>query len=246
MTSTRRPTVGMVYPGHAAEDEYPAAARTLDVHLPVAHVYGTDLHAVPELLDLGSPERLAGGAEQLARHRPDAVMWACTSGSFVYGRDGAREQAAALARVTGVPTSSTGLAFVAALEALGASRVAVAATYPQDVAELFGGFLTAAGVEVVSLSGAGIVTAAEVGTLPPEEVVDLAVHHDHPRAEVLLVPDTAMRTLHVLPALESRLGRPVLTANQVTIWYGLLLAGARPHAPTLGTLFARKQDHAHQ
>lgn len=238
--TTTRPTVGMVYPGHAAEDEYPAAARTLGVHLPVAHVYGTDLHAVAELLDLGSPDRLAGGAEQLAAHGPQAVMWACTSGSFVYGPEGARDQIAELARRTGVPTSSTSLAFVAGLESLGSARVAVAASYPRVVADLFGEFLAAAGVEVVSLTGAGIDTAAEVGTLGPDEVAELAVRHDHPRAEVLLVPDTAMRTLDVLPRLEARLGKPVLTANQVTIWYGLRLAGARPHAPTLGTLFARK------
>ena len=60
----------------------------LGARLPVAHIYGTDLHAVPELLDLGSPEKLRGGAALLAQHRPDAVVWACTSGSFVYGPAG--------------------------------------------------------------------------------------------------------------------------------------------------------------
>ena len=86
--ATTTPTVGMIYPGHAAEDEYPAAAEALGAKLPVAHIYGTDLHAVPELLDLGSPVRLREGAAALAAHRPQAVMWACTSGSFVYGHDG--------------------------------------------------------------------------------------------------------------------------------------------------------------
>ncbi|PYG02186.1 Maleate cis-trans isomerase [Georgenia satyanarayanai] len=239
-------TVGIIYPGHAAEDEYAAAAGPLGVRLPVAHVYGTDLHAVPELLDLGAPQRLAGGAAALAAHRPQSVMWACTSGSFVFGHDGARQQVTELARVTGVPTSSTSIAFVAALAALGVTRVAVAASYPDDVAACFVEYLASAGVEVVATGSAGILSAAEVGLLRPAEVRDLATAHDHPDAAALLVPDTAMRTLSVLPELEAQLGKPVLTANQVTIWQGLRLAGATPSRPDLGTLFTRRQDHAPQ
>ena len=78
------------------------------------------------------------------------------------------------------------------------------------------------------------------------DVRRLAAGADHPHAQAVLVPDTAMHTLGVLPDLEERLGKPVLTANQVTIWQGPRLAGARPHAPALGTLFSRRQDDDHQ
>lgn len=236
------PTIGMIYPDHAAEDEYPTAATLLGVELPVTHIYGTDLHAVPELLDLGSPERLAEGAAQLARHSPDVVMWACTSGSFVYGPKGAQRQIDELASAAGVPASSTSAAFAAALAHLGVARVAIAASYPQDVADLFVEYLGAAGVEVVAMGSSGIDTAAEVGTLTPEQVVDLAVANDHPDAEALLVPDTAMHTLGVIPVLEKRLGKPVLTANQVTIWQGLRLAGDSPSSGTLGALFQAQEE----
>lgn len=238
------PTIGMIYPDHAAEDEYPVAAALLGVGLPVAHVYGTDLHAVPELLDLGSPEKLAGGVAQLEEHDPDAVMWACTSGSFVYGPKGAKDQVAALARVAAVPASSTSEAFVSALAHLRVTRVAVAASYPRDVAALFVHYLAAAGTEVVAMGSAGIDTAAEVGTLTAEQVLELAVANDHPDAEALLVPDTAMHTLAVVPELEARLGKPVITANQVTIWQGLRLADVTPSSPRLGALFHPRQDHA--
>lgn len=235
-------TIGMIYPDHAAEDEYPTAARLLGVDLPVVHIYGTDLHAVPELLDLGSPERLADGAAQLAPHSPDAVMWACTSGSFVYGPEGAQHQIDQLASAAGVPASSTSAAFAAALTHLGVTRVTIAASYPQDVADLFVDYLAAAGTEVVAMGSSGIDTAAEVGTLAPEQVITLALSHDDPGAQALLVPDTAMHTLSVVPALEERLGKPVLTANQVTIWQGLRLARLTPSSPPLGTLFHPK-DH---
>ncbi|WP_280461155.1 maleate cis-trans isomerase family protein [Nocardia carnea] len=234
------PTIGFIYPDHAAEDDYPRAEALLDARLPVAHIYGTDLHAVPELLDLGSPAKLRDGAARLAAHRPDAVVWACTSGSFVYGPDGAREQVRGLAEAAGVPASSTSLAFVAAARALGIRRVAVAASYPAEVAGLFADFLADAGITVAAFASAGIETAAEVGTLTPEQVLALAQANDHPEAEALLIPDTAMHTLEVLPCLEAALGKPVLTANQVTIWEGLRLAGAPRIVPALGALFAER------
>ncbi|MFC4128812.1 maleate cis-trans isomerase family protein [Nocardia rhizosphaerae] len=236
-------TVGFIYPDHAAEDDYPRAAAVLDAELPVAHIYGTDLHAIPELRDLGSPEKLRGGAELLAARAPAAVVWACTSGSFVYGPAGARDQVERLAAAAGVPASSTSFAFVAAARSLGIEQVAVAASYPDEVALLFVEFLADAGIEVVSMTSAGIDTAAEVGTLGPEAVLALAVANDHPRAQALLIPDTAMHTLEVLPKLEAALGKPVLTANQVTIWEGLRLAGVDPVAAGLGRLFAEGRAH---
>jgi maleate cis-trans isomerase len=233
------PTVGFIYPDHAAEDDYPFAERLLGyrVALPVEHIYGTDLHAVPELLDLGSEKRLAEGAALLAKHEPDAVVWACTSGSFVYRWGGAHEQVEKLARAAGKPASSTSFAFVRAAEKLGLKRVAVAASYPDDVARLFVEFLANGGIEIVAMSSEDIDTAAEVGRLSPEAVVELAVSHDHPNADAVLIPDTAMRTLGVLNTIEERLGKPVLTANQVTIWEGLRLAGEVPESADLGALF---------
>ncbi len=245
-------TIGIIYPDHAAEDEYATAAGWLEVALPVAHIYGTDLHAVPELLDLGSPERLAAGAAELTAWAArsgagplDAVMWACTSGSFVYGAEGVRRQAERLAEATGAPAASTSQSFVAALAALGLERVAVAASYPEEVAGLFVSLLTAHGIEVVALGSAGIDTAAEVGTLDGHRVVELALRHEDPAAEALLIPDTALHTLAVIPELEDRLGKPVLTANQVTVWHGLRLAGASVPpgaAARLGTLFSVAPD----
>lgn len=233
-------TIGFIYPDHAAEDDYPLAERILGdaVRLPVVHIYGTDLHAVAELLDLGSEQRLAEGAGLLARHEPDAVVWACTSGSFVFGQEGAAEQVAKLAAVSGTPASSTSFAFARAIRALGLHRVAIAASYPDEVASLFVDFLAAEGIEVVSLSSAGIDTAAEVGELSEDKVIDLAIRNDHPDAEALLIPDTAMHTLSVINTLELRLGKPVLTANQVTIWEGLRIAGESMRNPRLGRLFA--------
>jgi maleate cis-trans isomerase len=237
---TRPPVVGLLYPGHAAEDDFPALENALGgaIRLPLAHTsIGRDEHTVEALLDTGSAARLAEGADAIASRSPDAVMWACTSGSFVYGRDGAAAQAAAITDRLGVPASSTSIAFVEAARALGVGKVAVAASYPADLAGHFRSFLAAGGIEVISFGASGIFTAVEVGHLGPDAIVEMAVAVDVPEAEAVLVPDTAMHTLTCIDALEKALGKPVLTANQVTVWAGLRLARAPGPLPGLGALF---------
>ncbi|MFD3474124.1 decarboxylase [Streptomyces sp. NPDC058695] len=235
--------VGFLYPGHSAEDDYPRIEMLIDsdVRLPVVHTdIGEDAHRVDALIEMGSSQRLAAGVEELRLSGAEAVVWACTSGSFVRGWEGAHEQVRDLARAAGLPASSTSFAFAHAVPEVGAHSVAIAATYPEDVAEHFRTFLKAGGIEVVSVRGSGIITAAEVGTWGWPEVRAMAVAGDHQDAQALLLPDTALHTAAYVRDLEQELGKPVLTANQVTVWEALRLAGRRVNAPALGALFTKE------
>jgi maleate cis-trans isomerase len=235
--------LGLLYPGHFADDDFPRIEQLLgsDIRVDLVHTdIGTDAHRVDALREMGSDARLAQGVEQLRLAGAEAVVWACTSGSFVYGWEGAHEQVRALARAAGMPASSTSFGFVHAARELGLRRVAVGATYPQDVADLFAQFLRAGGLEVAAVHGSGVVTAAEVGTWGETELFTLAREADHPDADAVLLPDTALHTAAYLPALEKDLGKPVLTANQVTAWEALRLTDRRVNAPSLGALFTRE------
>jgi maleate cis-trans isomerase len=241
-------TVGLLYPGHGAEEDFPALVDRLstaqpdgwNVALPLVHTsVEEDAHRVDALLDLGRHDRLAEGARTLAAlYRPDSLMWACTSGSFVFGWEGAHQQVDELARACRLPTSSTALAFVSACQALGVSKVSVAASYPHEVAERFVSFLQRADIEVIEMGSYNIYTAAEVGRLTRGQVIALVAKASCDDADAVLVPDTAMHSLAWLDDLEAAAGMPVLTANQVTIYEGLRIAGSVPPLPGLGTLFA--------
>lgn len=249
--STYSPTVGIIYPGHAAEGDYPAYEATLNhdaetpsVRLPVViSTIGVDEHTPEALLETGSHPRLSEACSRLLdEQRVDSVMWACTSGSFVYGWEGAHQQVQRLEAETGLPTSSTSLAFARALDALGVSRVAVAASYPTELARHFETFLAAAGAEVVGFTAHDIFTAGQVGTMGREEVLALIRGAEVAEAEAILVPDTAMHSLAWVADLEATAGKPVLTANQVTVWEGMRIAGvAAPRLPRLGALFDPRQ-----
>jgi maleate cis-trans isomerase len=248
---TRSPLrLGFLYPGHAAEDDLPWLVAALfgdgSVVADVVHTsMDEDAHDVDVLLDLGSARRLNEGADTLRARGADVAVWACTSGSFVFGWDGAQRQAADLEARFGGPASSTSLAFVAALRALGLGRVAIAATYPAPVTACLVDLLGDAGFDVLGVGSEGIVTAAEVGTLDADALVAFVRAGDRPDAEVVLVPDTALHTARSLETLEEAVGKPVLTANQVTVWEALRLAGHDTHIRSgLGTLFAHRSAGA--
>ncbi|GGW36219.1 decarboxylase [Streptomyces lucensis JCM 4490] len=234
--------LGFLSPGHAAEDDYPRIEQLLgsDIRVDLAHTdAGGDAHGAGAPRAAVPAERLAAGMEGLRLAGAETLVWASTSGSFAHGWDGAQEQVRALARLAGMPASCTSFAFVHAAREIGVRRVAVGATYPEDVTALFADFLRAGGLEVTGTRSCGI-TAAEAATWGEEDVLTLARAADVPDAEAVLLPGTELRTAAHVALLEKVLAKPVLTASQVTVWEGLRLADRRVNAPTLGTLFTRE------
>lgn len=230
--------VGTLYPAYSAEDDYPRLAAALKpaVDVRVVHTDSPNLHRIDETQITGSREYLLAGAEELRQHQVDVCMWACTSASFAFGVDGARRQAQDLADALGVPSSSTSLAFLSACRAFGLKRVAVAATYPEELSMLFRDFLDADGLEVVHMGCLGVWSGDESALIEREEVLRFARANDHPDAEAVLIPDTALHTAGFLSELETAVGKTVLTANQVTMWEALRLADRLTSQTGLGRL----------
>lgn len=235
-----RARLGFLYPGHAAEDDYPLMGSMIKPSALVSLVHTEfveDAHTVEALSEMGSVGRLSEGAEALAGSGIESVMWTSTSASFVLGLDGIRQQIETLEKILCVPASTTAMAFARAVKTIDARRVAIAATYPEEVASRFREFLNHFDIEVVHLASRGIVTAAEVGLLQKEEVLDFAMANVREDADALLIPDTALHSAAWLPDLEEATGLPVLTANQVSFWEALRLCGKLAPQPGLGRLF---------
>ena len=230
--------IGILYPLYSAEDDYPRLAAALQppVEVQVIHTDSPNLHRIDESLITGSREYLLAGAEELRSHNVAACLWACTSASFAFGVEGAQRQAQDLVDALGVPASSTSLAFLSASQALGLKRVAVAATYPEELSNAFRAFLETGGLDVVHMGCLGVWTGDEVALIEREDVLRFARANDHPDAEAVLIPDTALHTVDFLPELEAAVGKTVLTANQVTMWEALRLADRLTPQSNLGRL----------
>lgn len=214
----------------------PGQANEL-TRLAVGKIPSDGHHEPAALMALGAPERLAPVGRTLVEDGAEAVIWACTSASFIGGLDWARAQARALQDALGVPVTSTALAFLEALDALGHRHVDLLSPYPDDVTLRLVSFLREGGVTV------GEAKALDCPYATDSHGADILAElrrfcAQYPRGSTpLLVPDTAVNTLSLLEAMNREAGRPVLTANQVTLWAGLRrLAGGQCPAEWLGAL----------
>jgi len=174
--------------------------------------------AVSDTDDVGRATR------ELIAVAPRCVAYACTSGSFVDGVAGEQRLVAAM-RASGAPQAvTTSGALLAALSVLDISRVAVATPYVEALTSRLSDFLAEAGVETVGSAGLGL--QSEIWKVPYDVTAKLVAEADSPAAEAIFVSCTNLPTYDLIATLETELGKPVLTANQVTMWSALRSAGS--------------------
>ena len=235
--------LGFIWPGGGAEHEYYQFAEALDERIKVflsctrTGGHENDDHDVEALLQTARVDWITEAARRLIGLAPDCVFWACTSGSFIVGREGAEEQVRALAETTGAPAGSTSLAYATALERLETRKVGVLATYPEPATRAFVEFLAEFDIEVVKLKWLDTACGWDAARLDPEVVKEKTLEVAVDNAEAILIPDTAMPSLSLAGPLEEAVARPVLTANVVTLWQAIELAGGGlPPIEGYGTL----------
>lgn len=178
------------------------------------------------LAAIGSLGVLCPVARVLAARGASVLLWACTSGSFIRGHEAARRQVAGLGAATGLPATSTSIAMAEAAKSMGATKVDLLSAYSKTVTDRLTGFLAEAGLMVGRIRTLGCIESHEsVAVDIVAEVDRLAREDGAPADRPLLVPDTAINTLALLPELSRLAGRRVITANQASLWHALVRAG---------------------
>jgi maleate isomerase len=153
--------------------------------------------------------------------RIDVVAFSCTSGTVAGGVD-AVARAIHAAR-PGVPFTTPITAAVAAFRRLGTRRIAVLTPYVDEVNEAIGGFLTAAGLEVVEFGSFHLRTEQEIASVPPEAIVAAGRSIAGPDAEALFISCTGLQGHAAIARLEALTRKPVVTSNQAQVWEALSL-----------------------
>lgn len=242
--------VGVLYPDTrgSGEDDYHALAGRIDgsMRIDLSYVAWPDEHANAHELDaagklrvlrgLGDDSRLLAAADRLRSAAPHVVSWTCSSGSFLHGLLGARRQARLIGERLGIPATSTSLAYVEALAALGITTVGLGSVYHPTVTDAFVAFLADAGIQTVRRIDLDARSDRELASWGPGRLTDIVDATNTDAAEAILIPETALHTTAHVDHLEARAGKPVLTATPVTLWHCLDLVGCNVHRDGLGTL----------
>lgn len=201
-----------------------------DVSLHVTRTRHTTAAVTMQMVAAISDVRLVAAAvEDLSVTESAVFAYACTSGSFVRGVAGERELVEAMCSAGAPAAVTTSGALVQALRALAVRTVAVATPYDEAITDSLAAFLTEVGIAVSATARLGL--THDIWKQPYAVTRDLIRSADHPEAQVVVVSCTNLPTYDLIAPLELELGKPVITANQATMWAALRAAGHRAVGP---------------
>ena len=205
------PTVGLIVleADHTLERE--ARTRSFDVYVTRIPM---DVRVTPHTL-----ARMEAHLTSTAAQLPpvDVLAYACTSGAMLIGPVRVAERLRAAhprARFTDPFT-----ALLAALAHRGATRVALLTPYTLEVTtrlvEALAEHVTVTAVTYLGESDDTIVARISAASLATA-VRDLVARD--PDAQAVAISCTNLRTADLIPALETEIGRPVVSSNQALLW----------------------------
>lgn len=173
-------------------------------------------------------EQLGATLERFETMPLDAVGFACTGSSYLAGYDTEQRALETLEDRVGYPVISAAQAIDAALQHLGAKRLALACPYPDWLLDAARGFWTQRGYELVT--GGSVqprsgdtrsiyaLKGFEAGNVVREMFRGV-------EADVLLITGTGMPSLRLVSELTDEQQRPVLSSNLCLAWECLRRAG---------------------
>ena len=131
-----------------------------------------------------------------------------------------------------------GQAVTAALQTLAARKVVLISPYVEATNRLELNYMKEAGFEVLHELGLGLPGGDAYIAVTPDQWLQIVVDNIRPEAEGYFLSCTNTRTIEIVDTAEKRLGRPIVTSNQATLWACLRRMGHTQNIPGLGRLFA--------
>jgi maleate isomerase len=180
----------------------------------------------------------------LARLPLQSIVFAFSTSSYVLGTAGEQALTARLEqRSHGILVLLPCVAATVAFRALAVRRIALfhPPWFSDDVVQQGRAYFQHQGFEVVHASH--LAPAREVphpnlgAEVTPAELYEWIRTHAPSTTDGVFIAGNGFRAIGVVAALEQHLGRPVLTANQVALWYALRLAGVRGTVEAYGQVF---------
>jgi maleate isomerase len=178
---------------------------------------------------ISDPALVAQGYDDVRAVSPLVMAYACTSGSFIGGLAGEAALVSAMTEAGAPDAVTTSGALMHALRHLDVSRIATVTPYVAELTVGLTAFLAEAGVQVVAATGLGL--TSDIWTVPYDVTARAVSDTDTADAQAVFISCTNLPTYDLIASLEHHLGKPVLTANQVTMWCALKIIGRKAVGP---------------
>ena len=244
-----------VLPGPVALDDRPVRHRVGLVLLSTDHTTERDFARLTDPAKVGiyanritfqnpadeenlrktGPRLTEAAAQILPGEAVDVIAYACTAASVVLGNEAVAAQLGAAK--PGTPCVTPSSAAFDAFTALGTRRISILTPYTVAVTDVLARYFAAHDLDIVSASCLGLGDDREMARVSEDSIIAAAVAATDPRAEALFVSCTALRAAQCAGRIEDRIGKPVITSNQATVWRTLRHLGLSAGVAGAGRIF---------
>ena len=198
----------------------------------------TEIALTPAALGQFAPAGMVAAARLLADAKVDTIAWNGTSGAWL-GFEQDKRLCADITAATGVPATTSALAFREAFRALGVHRVGLVTPYTRDVQDRIMTNWEAAGFPCTAERASGLRDNYSFAEVPEDDIAGMIRAVVQEGCDAVAIVCTNLRGALIAASLEQELGVPILDSVSVTLWRSLVMAGypADGLAP-FGRLFA--------
>lgn len=178
--------------------------------------------SVDQLASIG--DHVASGSRKFVAAKASAIILSTTSGSLIRGYGYDRELIEKIESSTHIPATNGSSAMVKAFNKLGIRKLCLATPYVDEINRREKQFLEDNGFEVLRYKGLQILNTADAIDVAPSTMYELAKDVDVPEAEAIFISCAGLGVIDILEMLETDLGKPVMSTNQVCFWEAFRLA----------------------
>ncbi|GAB4098712.1 Asp/Glu racemase [Sinomonas halotolerans] len=232
--------IGMIVPSSNTCLE-PMSYRVLGARKD-ATVHSARIPVTRIALDAGSDRQfdvagMRSAAELLASAAVDVIAWNGTSGSWL-GPDHDRAIAAEITAATGIPATTSTLAYLDAFAQFGTGSIGLFTPYTPDVNLQVIERYAEAGIHTCGHRALGLSDNESFARVDPAELVPGSLELAAGRPDAIVYLCTNLYGAAVAAEIEESTGVPVLDSVAVTLWRCLQLVGPPLLDPRWGRLLA--------
>ncbi|MFD6858009.1 Asp/Glu/hydantoin racemase [Rhodococcus sp. NPDC060086] len=209
--------IGIIAPFDLALERELWRWTPLEVSLHLARTPFQPVAVSRAMAELVSDRRhLVAATRDILQVEPEVVAYLCSSGSFIRGVGFEKTLCDAICEAGAPAAVTTSGALLEALRELGLTKISVLTPYDEELTLLLHDFLAEAGTDVVRSRHLGL--GGGIWKVNYRTIAEHIIGADTPDSQAIFVSCTNLPTYDLIAPLERELGKPVLTANQLTIW----------------------------
>ena len=152
----------------------------------------------------------------LPDQRLDCVAFGCTSGTIAAGYKTILEKVNLAKPKTKVTTPITSA--INAFKVLKINKISIFTPYTDEINQSLVNYFKSENIEISELSYLDIASDLDIGKIDPNYLFETLINIDLSQSDALFISCTALPVLSLIKDIEKKIGKIVLSSNQVLIW----------------------------